>query len=284
MKLAVSNIAWSPQEADAAFGLMQRVGVHGLEIAPGLAFPNEPDAVAPSESAVTLFRAKTAQHGLELVSMQSLLFGVKDAQLFGSAEQRQNLAKGVERAMILAHRLDIPNLVFGSPGNRAFPDSLSPEQAIEQASETFHRLGERALELGCVLAIEPNSANYGTNFLTTVEAAWAFVENLSHPAIRLNFDIGTLLTNGEANPFAARPQAARAATSHVHISEPQLAPAPADGEQLGDIVRPVVSAGYAGWYSIEMRRSERDPLDTLSACIARAKSALEEATRGGHAK
>ena len=46
MRLAVSNIAWRAEEAEAALDRLQVLGVAGLEIAPGLAFAGEPDAWA----------------------------------------------------------------------------------------------------------------------------------------------------------------------------------------------------------------------------------------------
>ena len=53
MKLAVSNIAWPPHEAEAAYALLAAHGFTGLEIAPGLAFAGEDDAFQPSAGAVS---------------------------------------------------------------------------------------------------------------------------------------------------------------------------------------------------------------------------------------
>lgn len=279
MKLAVSNIAWAAPESGLAYALLKDSGVSGLEIAPALAFPDESDPFAPSVESVNAFRDVITLHGLELVSMQSLLFGTNGAQLFGTAVERRRLEDAVERALVLANRLGIPNVVFGSPRNRVYPHYMSENEAVELAGEIFVRIGLRADELGCVIAIEPNSRAYGTNFLTSVRSALHFVERLALPAIRLNFDIGTLLAENEASEIENLKESILAHTSHVHISEPQLAPAPAWPRQLASIAQPFLLGDYSGWFSIEMRRADENPLEVLRECISRAREGLATRAR-----
>lgn len=274
MKLAASNIAWSPDEAEAAYALLCAHGFTGLEIAPGLAFAGEEDAFRPSAGAVARFRASLERHGLELCSMQSLLFGVAGAQLFGSSDERVRIEAALARAISLAEQLGAPNLVFGSPGNRAYPDTMGEARAHAEAAEVFRRLGDKALAAGTRLAIEPNPAVYGTNFLTTVEAAAWFVGELDHPGVTLNFDIGALITNGEVPRAGAILDLAGPRVSHVHISEPGLAAAPADSQCLAGIVANLDLRGYAGWYSIEMRAPDSGAHEQLEKSLAATRRAF----------
>jgi sugar phosphate isomerase/epimerase len=274
MKLAVSNIAWAPSEARTAYALLRDHGFRGLEIAPALTFGDGPDPFAPSNEAVTKFCNVIADHGLELVSMQSLLFGALGAQLFGSVKEREAFEVAMERALTLAGRLGAPNLVFGSPANRSFPPQMTTDDTNALARETFRRLGDRACAVGAVVALEPNPVAYGTNFLTTVEAAADFVLGVDHPGITLNFDIGALIMNDEGGAVGRLADSARGHISHVHISEPKLVPAPRDTGQLAAIARALLAHGYSGWFSIEMRRVETDPLGELQASLRRATAAF----------
>ncbi|MFM5932184.1 MAG: sugar phosphate isomerase/epimerase family protein [Novosphingobium sp.] len=284
VKLAVSNIAWAPDEAEAACALLAAHGATGLEIAPGLAFADQDDRLRPSAGAIAALKQRLDHFGLALVSMQSLLFGVSGAQLFGSAEERERLEQGLYRAIDLAERLELPNLVFGSPGNRAYPGSMTEGEALDAAAHVFRRLGDRARAAGTRLAIEPNPAVYGTNFLTTVDDAARFVAALGHDGITLNYDIGALITNGEVPQAGALYDQAGARVSHVHISEPGLAAAPADSQGLASIVASLEQRGYAGWYSIEMRAPPTGALDQLKRSLASASAAFSEAMKGsGHA-
>lgn len=274
MKLAMSNIAWLPQEADECLGLLQEAGAKGLEIAPGLTFPQEADPFDPSPSAVSALFASLEAHELQLVSMQSLLFGVQNARLFGTPAERDTFEAGLQRAIALAGRLGIPNLVMGSPGTRAIPEGMDRKEAEAEARTLFRRLGDKAEAAGTRLALEPNPAAYGTNFLTTLSEAVDFAIYVDHPAISVNFDIGALHMNEEFDQGAKLFDYGRAIVSHVHMSEPNLAPAPKDPEALGELASHILNTGYSGWFSIEMRQAG---VAEVKNALARAASSLRSA-------
>lgn len=279
-KLAVSNIAWAPEEAREAYALLAGRGFTGLEIAPGLTFAGEADVFRPSPQALAALRADLAEFDLKLVSMQSLLFGVSGAQLFGSADELAVFESALGRAIDLAEMLALPNLVFGSPGNRAYPAGMGADDVAERSGAVFRRLGDRAAAAGTRLAIEPNPAAYNTNFLTTVRAAADYVAWLDHPAVTLNFDIGALHLNGEADQAGTIFAAAGPRVSHVHISEPQLGPAPADAAALAAILAPMLKQGYDRWFSIEMRSPGAGAMAQLAASLERTRAAFAIVSEG----
>ena len=282
MRLAISNIAWRPQERTAVYGLMSEFGAKGLEIAPAQAFPDEADAFRPSAAAVDTLRGELDRAGLILVSMQSLLFGVSDAKLFGTPVERGRLEERLTRAVELAGRLGIANVVMGSPANRVVPDGLPAPEAERIAIEVFRRIGDVCLDVGTRLALEPNAASYGTNFLTTMEETIGFARRVAHPGIGVNFDIGNLHMNGDFADGGTLFAAAGTLASHVHVSEPALAPAPADAETFEHLARDILRTGYGGWFSIEMRATSDDNVGAVAAALARTASALAAAgsTRG----
>lgn len=274
-RLAVSNIAWAAEENARAYALLQELGVGGLEIAPGIAFGDETDPFEPSASAVSRLGNTVEAHGLQLVSMQSLLFGVSGAALFEGEEERARLVTGVERAIALAGRLGIPNLVFGSPANRRIPEGMKPERVDAIATETFRRLGDICIAAGTRLALEANPQAYGTNYLTTVGEAARAVRLVAHPGVALNFDLGALAMSGERAQAGRLFGDLRDMISHVHISEPQLAPAPADEDAFRDEASTIFEQGYAGWFSIEMRGGAPDNLHRVRTSVERAARALQ---------
>jgi sugar phosphate isomerase/epimerase len=275
MKLAISNIAWKAEDAEAIYALMMDLGVRGLEIAPGVLFPDEPDPFQPTETVLTRNLAAARKSGLELVSMQSLLFGVQDALLFGNPGQRARYETGLMRAIDLAARLGIANLVVGSPANRAIPTSMVRPDAEASAAETFGRLGDHALASGCRLAIEPNPAAYGTNFLTNLSETAAFLRSLWHPAVMLNLDLGALHLNGEFDEIETLLPLHADLISHVHISEPHLAPVPGDMAALHRSIRALAGVGWDGWVSIEMRTTADDRVAHVDAAIRSCLEAIE---------
>ena len=67
--------------------------------------------------------------------------------------------------------------------------------------------------------------------------------------------------------------------SHVHVSEPDLAPAPADPEALVPVLRGLAGAGYARAVSIEMKRAPQGlaALRHAVAGLVAARDAMEAA-------
>lgn len=252
----MSNIAWLPAERLAAYAILGEAGVTGLEIAPGVLFHAADDPFDPDPATARAAMREVEGAGLTLVSMQSLLFGVTGAALFEGPDARAAFERGMTRAVTLAGRFGIPNLVFGSPVQRRVPEGLAMAEARDQAAAVFRSLGDQAASAGTCITIEANPAAYGTNFCTTLEEAEAFVALVDHPAIALILDLGAMHINGS---FAGLPERLPALTprlNHVHVSEPHLAPAPADAATLVPVLQGLRGAGYARAVSIEMTRPE----------------------------
>jgi len=275
MILGVSNIAWAPEERLAAYDLMEAAGVTGLEIAPALFFSRADDPFEPDNTAVANALNEIESRGLSLVSMQSLLFGVYGANLFGDDAARNAFENGMHRAINLAGRLGIPNLVFGSPAQRRIPEGMTFSDAFDQAVGTFHRLGDRASSAGTVISVEPNPVAYGTNFLNTLDEVELFVEKVAHPSVALILDLGAMHMNNTFDTVIERLETLAPNLNHVHVSEPQLAPAPDDKTALAPILAELQRIRYRRAVSIEMRRTDFG-LATLEMRIA----ALMRAAKG----
>ena len=277
MRLAVSNIAWAATERNEAYALLRDHGIEGLEIAPGLFFSGAADPFVP-----TLDEASTAldaleRAGLRLVSMQSLLFGVTGAALFGNAVAHSALRRGMSRAIGLAGRFGIPNLVFGSPAQRVIPDGMDRTRARQIAAEAFREMGDEASQAGTSLGVEFNPAAYGTNFLNEGKDALAFVQEVDHPAVTLILDVGAMEMNGQRDQIADLALMAKGRISHVHISEPNLAPAPADTDAAAAVMTAMADSGYGRWFSIEMKAGAG--LAALSGALERLTGAARLASR-----
>lgn len=265
MKLAMSNIAWSPEERLEAYAILAEAGITGLEIAPGLFFHAAENPFAPDETTAAEALAEIADAGLTLVSAQSLLFGTAGAGLFEGPEARAAFNAGMARAIRLAGRFGIPHLVFGSPAQRRVPDGMAMEQALDQAAEAFRKLGDAAAAAGTRIGIEAVPVLYGTNFCNTLDEALVLVQRVDHPAVVAHLDIGETHVNGHFASLADRLADFAPQLSHVHVSEPQLAPAPAEPAALAPVLTALRKAGYAKAVSIEMGRSAQGLADVRAA-------------------
>ena len=277
----MSNIAWSPSERLEAYAILAAAGITGLEIAPGLFFHAAEDPFVPSAAVAEAALAEAAEAGLTLVSMQSLLFGVSGAGLFDGSEARAAFIAGMTRAIRLAGRFGIPNLVFGSPAQRRVPAGMTMSDALHQGAAVFRQLGDLAAAEGTRITIEANPAAYGTNFCNTLEEAEAFAALVDHPAVALILDLGAMHMNGSYASVPARLPTLTPRLNHVHVSEPDLAPAPADAAALVPVLQGLRAAGYTKAVSIEMKRAP-DGLAAVRGAAARLAQAFQ-ATEAAHA-
>lgn len=284
MRYAMSNIAWAYPEREAAYAALAAADMTGLEIAPGLLFAEAEDPFAPDAAALSAAKGEIAAAGLTLVSMQSLLFGVQGADLFGDDDGRAAFETGLRRAIALAGRLEIPNLVMGSPKQRLRPEGMERETAFARAAEILRPLADEAAAAGTLIAMECNPVQYGANFLTEPEETLAFVRQADHPAITLNFDIGALHLTEKFDRIETLLDEAGPAISHVHLSEPFLAPAPAAADTAARAIRKLAAMGYGRAFSIEMRQPEGG-LSDVDAALQRltAARACAAAPEGGGA-
>lgn len=266
MILSASNIAWAASERLEAYRVLEENHFYGLEIAPSLFFWNSKDPFNPSKIEVKQATSELEAFGLELVSMQSILFGLDDAKIFGDETQFQSFLGGMESAIFLAGELKIPNIVFGCPKNRNLPKNLRLNEANDIIISLFNRLGDLSIKAGTSISIEPNPKSYGTNFLNTLEETEKFISLVNHPAIVPMLDTGALEASSELNNISESIPRLCDRLAHVHISEIDLKPAPSDQNKINKFLKILHDNQYSKAVSIEMRRTSR-PIQDLEECV-----------------
>lgn len=238
-KLSISNIGWTAAEDETVYTAMRAAGFTGLELAPTRVFPERP---YDNLNAAALFGGYLKSHwGFTVPSLQSIWYG-QTGNIFAPADQ-DALLRYTEGAFAFAHSLRCPSLVFGCPRNRRLPDGGD----VTLGEAFLDKAGTLAARYGTRLAIEANAPTY-TNYLTTTRAAFDLVKKLGNPGLSVNFDLSTVLYNGERlEDFAAD----MPLVSHVHISEPGLAPLQPRPEHK-HLAAMLKETGYQGFVSIEM--------------------------------
>lgn len=268
MTLSVSNIAWAPDEEDAAAALLARHSVTMVDLAPGRYFV---DPAAASDAAIAQVRGWWAERGLGIAGLQSLLFGTQGLNLF--ADEQGEMFDRLAAVCRIGAGLGARALTFGSPRQRD-ASGLDPAAARDQASDFFRRLGDIAGREGVVICLEPNAAVYGCNFMVSNPQTADIVRTVDHPAIRMQLDIGNLALNAE--PPDATIAAVAPLIGHIHLSEPMLAP-------LGTGAAPHAEASAAierylpdRIMTIEMVRAADEPaLAAVERAIGFARAAYE---------
>ena len=251
MRLAVSNVAWDVGEDDAILEIMRGYSVTGLEVAPTKIW-DQPAGV--TEQTAAAYRRRWEERGIEIVAMQSLLFGQQGLELFNAAQARSRMFEYLSTIVRLASWLGARALVFGSPQSRAL-HGMDRVHALDVAVEFFRRLADVATRHGTAICLEANPADYGSEFAQTTAEAIDVVQKVDRPGFRLQLDTGSLSLTRESD--ARTIERAFGFIGHVHVSEPHLRPLDAATVNHGPIAAALRRLGYDGWVSLEMRSRAR---------------------------
>ncbi len=249
MKLALSNIAWLPEQDGQVYHWMGQYGFTGLEIAPTRVVA--PPPYEHGAEAKIWHKNLSGFYRFTIPSMQSIWYG-RQEQVFGTKEERQWLLEYSIKAFQFANAVHCPHLVFGCPKNRRIPAGMAWETAQELAVGFFRELGESAKAWGTVVGLEANPQIYGTNFINDTVSAFDWAHRINSAGIQVNLDVGTMIQNRE--PIDGLYGKIKM-VSHVHVSEPHLAPI--QRRKLHQELAQCLAEGhYEGFLSIEMAKPE----------------------------
>jgi len=248
MKLAVSNIAWTPNEEPEIAKTLQRLGVRYVEIAPTKVWD---DPLAVSDEQIAEYLDFWKAHDIEVVAFQSMLFPRPDLKLFADEANRAETLDYLKKFIGLAGRMHVGVMVFGSPKNRQH-GAMPAEEADAVAAAFFDELGDEAQKHGVRFCIEPNAPQYACDFVTTARQGIDIVTKVGNPGFGLHLDIACMTLAGD-DPEASITEAG-SLIQHFHISSPMLESVEeredVDHEAAGKALK---SIGYDKFVSIEMR-------------------------------
>lgn len=242
MKLSISNIAWEKENDKEMYAFLAKIGIDGIEIAPTHIFPAAPYDRAREAELYAKWLKEC--YGLEISSMQSIWYG-RAEEIFEDKKQRKILLEYTKKAFEFAHAIKCKNLVFGCPKNR----NMKSEDDWKIAEEFFGQLGKMAQNEEVVLALEPNPVIYKTNFINSTKDAYELVRRLDMAGIKINYDLGTVISNGEEISDISR---YIEEIHHIHVSEPMLMPIKFEDVHTR-LFRILHSLDYKNYVSIEMK-------------------------------
>ncbi|MFZ2545270.1 MAG: sugar phosphate isomerase/epimerase [Candidatus Saccharimonadales bacterium] len=248
MNLAVSSIAWQPEEETEIAKTLQRLGVKNVELAPTKIWDDPTKAsVEDAQHVVEWWKG----YDIEVVAFQSMLFARPDLKLFESEQNRAECLQYLKDFVVLAGRMGARKMVFGSPKNRQRGD-MSYEDAFSIATVFFGELAITANENNVVFCIEPNAPQYNCDFVTTAKEGAELVRAVNHPGFGLHLDTACMALAGD--DIAEYIKESSDILQHFHVSSPML-----EQVEVRDDVDHVGAAtalneiGYCNITSIEMR-------------------------------
>ncbi len=252
MKIAISNIAWQIEEESYIAGIMQEIGIRGVEIAPTKIWRYP---LSATNDEIEFYRNFWQSRGIEIIAMQSLLFGRQDLTIFQDSNKRRETFDYLSGMIELGSKLGASVLVFGSPKNRSI-GNLDWREAEDIALSFFYNLGEIAVKHGLIFCIEPNPTAYNCDFITNSQQGLELVSKTNSKGFGLHLDAAGITLSQEAIETAIKQSLNF--LYHFHISEPylgQVGGGKVDHQRFSDTL---THLNYDRWKSIEMKAQNPD--------------------------
>lgn len=250
-KFAISNLAFKNHSIGDALGFLKNNGIDGLEIAPSLIW-EDPQNVPKKE--ITAFKHLVSSNGLQVIALQSLLYGKPELQLFSSFKIQKNFLDHLKKMIDLCVDLGGRSISFGSPNNRS-KGELQLDKAISIASPLFRELAEYAKLVNITVCIEPVSTLYNCDFINNTKECIQLIETVQHSNFKLLLDIGTLISNQEE--FTEIIETYIHYIAHIHINDPQLFPPSNKRREHASIANTLRLKNYSNWLTLEFMHSYR---------------------------
>ena len=254
MRLAVSNIALTAydhaDELDALMGL----GIEGLEVAPSRVWRDTWGGLGAH--AVGAYGKRIEAAGLAVVGLHSLFYDRPRLGLFKAADDRVRSLDFLEHLSGVCRDLGGRTLIWGGGRRRG---EMAEADAFEEAVAFMGELCRRVGEHGTCFCFEPLGPE-DSDFINSALDSLRIVEQVDHPALRVQLDAKALVENDEAE--IATFQSVRPMLVHFHANEPGLGvlggSGAVDHAAMGRMLRDI---DYAGFVSIEQRiLNQADPL------------------------
>jgi sugar phosphate isomerase/epimerase len=246
MRFAICNELFEKWPFDRVCDVTREIGYTGLEVAPFTLAPRAEQVTADHRRQL---RAAAEQRGLQILGLHWLLVGPSGLYMTHPVAAVRQATSAYFRELInLCADLGGNVLIIGSPKQRNLLPGVSREQAMGFARDVFGPCLDPAASRRVTLAFEPLGPAE-TNFIQTVGEAIELIEQLNHPAFRLNIDVKAMSSESKPIPDVIRQAAPYIA--HMQVNDPNL-----KGPGMGDVkYEPIIAAlreiGYDGWLSVE---------------------------------
>jgi sugar phosphate isomerase/epimerase len=258
MRYAICNETFEGWEHSRICARIAELGYTGLEIAP-FTLASRINEVSSQRRAELRQQAEAA--GIRIIGLHWLLAKTEGFHLtHPDATIRRHTGTYLCELAHAAADLGGNILVLGSPAQRSYPPSLTPQQARDYALDTLQHCLSTLEQRQVYLCLEPLTPAE-TNFLNTAAEAVDLAQRLHHPYVRLHLDVKAMAAETEPAPQLIRTYARW--LSHFHANDPNKRGPGFGATDFRPILQALYDIKYTGWVSVEVFDYSPDP-DTIA--------------------
>ncbi|MCD0461740.1 sugar phosphate isomerase/epimerase family protein [Roseiconus lacunae] len=247
VKYGICNETFGDMELSEALQIAKAAGYTGWEVAPFMLTDDVDSFTAEQRKA---YRDEVTNAGLQIIGLHWLLAKTEGFHLTTLDEAvRDETSKYLSKLAKLCGDLGGDVMVLGSPQQRNFPSSQTPEEAMASAADCLRGVVPTLQEQGVRIAIEPLGRGEG-NFLNTAAEGRELMRMVDSEHVQLHLDVKAMSDEPTEITQIIRDNAD--AMIHFHANDPNL-----KGPGMGDvdfvpIFKTLSEVGYDGWVSVEV--------------------------------
>tara|TARA_Y100000816_G_scaffold276063_1_gene244872 strand:- start:275 stop:1078 length:804 start_codon:yes stop_codon:yes gene_type:complete len=255
MQLLISNLAWKKNELENVLKFLKKKKIKNLEFSLHNLFKHQPKLKKIKEIK-DFWNSKS----IKFYSMQSILYKVNDAYIFGNSRQQNIFYSEVINKIKIAHYLNAKIIIFGSPKNKKI-FNRSQKECNDLMIKFLKKISPICEKYKITLCLESNPKIYKTEFLTKTNEAINLIKKIKSKYIKLNLDLGTIISNKENLNDIVKQNIK--IIGHVQISSPFLKNLSKYKIKIKKLVKCLKNKNYKKKISIEMLSEKENNLSLI---------------------
>ena len=265
MKLIISNLSWDFNDNYKVIKIIKRFDINEIEISPSKIFTNNYNI-----NNIEKIKAFWNKNKISFCSMQSILFNIKNAYLFGNKIQQKLFFNEIKKKIYLSKKIGIKILVFGSPHNKKI---FLKKNINIIAFNTFKKISKICEKNKIYFCVEANPKIYDCEYLNYTKEAIKLVKKINSNFFRLNLDLGTIIANRESFKKIIKDNIHL--IGHVQISVPYLKDIMLHKKLIKKFIEQLKKNNYQRYISIE-RLPIKNNLKSIEKSLKFIQSCLKQ--------
>jgi sugar phosphate isomerase/epimerase len=266
MRLTISNLSWNLGENFKVLNIIKKFNIKNIEISPSKIFNNNYTSRNIKKNQYFWSKEK-----IKFYSMQSILFSIKNAYLFGNKMQQKIFFNEIKKKIILSKKVGIKVIVFGSPLNKKIFSERNLDNLNKIAYNSFKKISKICKKYKIYFCIEANPKIYNCEYLNYTKDAIRLVKRINSKFFKLNLDLGTIIENNESSKNIIEDHIKL--IGHAQISVPYLKDIMPYKKAVVKFIKELKRNNYQKYISIE-RLPVHNNINNLTKTIKLAKNYL----------
>ena len=259
MKLLISNIAWKNSENTKIAKLLNKKKIKLLEFAPDILLTKD-----YTKKDLILTKKFWRLKNIKLYSMQSILYEVDNAFLYGNEIQRKKFFEEIKKKIDLAKTLGAKIIIFGSPRNRkTFKKGKYMLDKI--GLNMFKKIASYTNKRKIIFCLEANPKIYKAGYLNYTRDVISIVKKINNKYLKVNLDLSTIISNKENIKKIIKENISIIA--HAQISAPYLLDILKYKKKIKELIKLLRLNNYKKNISIEMTKPKKNSYKQIEKSI-----------------